>query len=230
VPSPSFSDITRMLDEVTVRGDPAAAAVKKRLRIVKAAAEVFLQHGYRKASVDAIAQRAGLAKGTVYLYFKSKADLLVFALGAEKRQYVEALRPIFSPEVDPEQRIAEYLRQALPLLLRMPLTCKLLRGDREVSAVFEELDADVSAHYHAMQTEFMTRLLEPFAPLHGWSAGEVEERARVLIALLYASGVLVDEHVRAGLSAERFGELFSSLIVDGLRAPPTASSSHRGPQ
>jgi len=230
VASPSFSDIIRMLDEVTVEGDPAAPAVKKRLRIIKAATEVFLQLGYRKASVDAIAQRAGVAKGTVYLYFKSKADLLLFALGAEKREYVDALRPIFSSEVSPEQRMAAYLSEAVPLLLRMPLTCRLLRGDREVSAVFEELDADVSARYHAMQTEFMTRLIEPFASLHGWSAREVEERARVLIALLYASGTLVDEHVRAGLSAERFGEVFSSLIVDGLRAPSSPSPLHEGKQ
>jgi hypothetical protein len=52
----------------------------------------------------------------------------------------------------------------------------------------------------------------------------------VLIALLYASGTLVDEHVRAGLSAERFGEVFSSLIVDGLRAPFAPSPSHEGKQ
>ena len=228
VPSPSFSDITRMLDEVTVRGDPADPAVKKRLRIVKAATDVFLQHGYRRASVDAIAQRAGVAKGTVYLYFKSKADLLLFAIGSEKRQYVEALKPIFGVEVDPEQRVAAYLRQALPLMLQMPLTRKLLHGDREVNAVFEELDQEAAAHYHAMHTQFMVQLIEPFAALHGWSAADVEDRARVLMALLLSSGALIDEHVRAGLSPERFGELFSSLIMDGLRAPSGALSPLRG--
>jgi AcrR family transcriptional regulator len=44
--------------------------------ILKAAREVFKQRGYEKAHVAEIAQMAGVAKGTVYLYFKSKQAML----------------------------------------------------------------------------------------------------------------------------------------------------------
>lgn len=47
----------------------------KREQLVAAAAQVFAARGYRNATVDEIAQLAGMAKGTVYLYVKDKESL-----------------------------------------------------------------------------------------------------------------------------------------------------------
>jgi AcrR family transcriptional regulator len=52
------------------------AEPNRREDILKAAREVFKQSGYEKAHVAEIAQRAGVAKGTVYLYFESKRAML----------------------------------------------------------------------------------------------------------------------------------------------------------
>jgi AcrR family transcriptional regulator len=43
--------------------------------ILAAAQNEFLQHGYKRTSIDTLAQAAGVAKGTVYLYFKSKDEV-----------------------------------------------------------------------------------------------------------------------------------------------------------
>lgn len=51
-----------------------------RMRIVDAAYESFWRSGFRRASVDSIAARAGLTKRTVYAYFRSKDDLLAAVL------------------------------------------------------------------------------------------------------------------------------------------------------
>jgi AcrR family transcriptional regulator len=48
---------------------------QKRERLVMAAAQVFAARGYRNATMDEIAQSAGTAKGTLYLYFKDKESL-----------------------------------------------------------------------------------------------------------------------------------------------------------
>lgn len=45
--------------------------------ILNAAQDVFVEKGYYDASIDEIATRAGIAKGTVYLHFASKEELLV---------------------------------------------------------------------------------------------------------------------------------------------------------
>jgi TetR/AcrR family fatty acid metabolism transcriptional regulator len=52
----------------------------KRKEILNAAIEVFAQKGYNKASINEVAAKAGVASGTVYLYFKNKDDLLLQAM------------------------------------------------------------------------------------------------------------------------------------------------------
>jgi AcrR family transcriptional regulator len=48
--------------------------------ILTAAREVFFEQGIRRATVDAVAERAEVAKGTVYLYFESKETILAHLL------------------------------------------------------------------------------------------------------------------------------------------------------
>jgi len=49
----------------------------KRTRILRAAEDVFAECGFFHAKVAQIARQAGVADGTIYLYFKSKDDLLI---------------------------------------------------------------------------------------------------------------------------------------------------------
>jgi len=48
-----------------------------RPKIIRAGLKVFTKKGYFKATVDDIAKEAGIAKGTVYLYFKDKPSLYI---------------------------------------------------------------------------------------------------------------------------------------------------------
>lgn len=57
-----------------VATDPTATDAKRAL--LRAAREMFLQHGYTRTAVNAVIDRAGLSKGTFYYHFESKADLL----------------------------------------------------------------------------------------------------------------------------------------------------------
>ncbi len=50
---------------------------QRRKSILKAAREVFFQKGFMAATIEEIAGRCGLAKGTIYLYFKCKEELYV---------------------------------------------------------------------------------------------------------------------------------------------------------
>lgn len=64
-------------------GPPASRAEKTRLtrrRIVAAAADLFLDHGYGATTLDQVAARAGVAVQTVYFHFGNKATLLKEAL------------------------------------------------------------------------------------------------------------------------------------------------------
>jgi len=60
----------------------------KRARLIESAAALFSRVGFERAGVDEIASKADVAKGTVYLYFESKADLF-HAVLAELRKRIE---------------------------------------------------------------------------------------------------------------------------------------------
>lgn len=49
---------------------------RKKIKNIKKAKELFLIYGVKKTTVDEIAKAAGIGKGTVYLYFSSKDDIV----------------------------------------------------------------------------------------------------------------------------------------------------------
>jgi AcrR family transcriptional regulator len=63
-------------------------------RIVEAAYESFWRQGFRRSSVDSIAERAGLTKRTVYAYFRSKDDLLAIVMQRYEELAAERLEHI----------------------------------------------------------------------------------------------------------------------------------------
>lgn len=63
---------------------------ERRQAILKAAKEVFFKHGFEHTSMDMIAAESELAKGTLYLYFKSKEELYV-SLAEEGLETLDAM-------------------------------------------------------------------------------------------------------------------------------------------
>ncbi len=59
-------------------------------RILRAAAHEFAQVGYEQANITLIVERAGIGKGTVYLYFPSKRDLFLAMLQAIAERHLAA--------------------------------------------------------------------------------------------------------------------------------------------
>jgi len=57
--------------------------------ILDAAVKVFAAHGFHKAQVSKIAKEAGVADGTIYLYFKNKEDILICLFKEKLGELVE---------------------------------------------------------------------------------------------------------------------------------------------
>jgi len=68
-----------------------------------AAIKVFAEKGFRSATMDEVAEAAGITKGTIYLYFDSKTDLFVEAVRAQLQEVLDLLPSIqYEPGSDPE--------------------------------------------------------------------------------------------------------------------------------
>lgn len=211
-----FDAVERSLAEWVGRGDPEDPRERTRRRILAAATEHFVRHGYRKASVDDIARQAGVAKGTVYLHFKSKADLLLHAVALEKSRYLERMRPVFDAALPPRERLRTFLDLAFGLAGEMPLVSRLTRGDADFQHVLADLDPGIRARMEEDQVGFARWILDPIAAERGWSEADLADRARMLVGLLGGVSALVGNAGRLGLSAARSAALFAESLVEGL--------------
>jgi TetR/AcrR family transcriptional regulator, fatty acid metabolism regulator protein len=107
----------------TARRAPRAA--DKRERILDAAVRVFARKGFHATRVSEVAKAAGVADGTIYLYFKSKDELLVSLF--EDR--VERLLAFLEAELPRAATASEKLRRVIELQLG------LLEGERDLAEV-----------------------------------------------------------------------------------------------
>jgi AcrR family transcriptional regulator len=77
-------------------------------RLLDAAEEVFLRHGYENAQLDEIAATAGRSKGAVYTHFKSKEDLFLALFEQRTRKYVDGLLGKLSQCANRKQRMETF--------------------------------------------------------------------------------------------------------------------------
>src|SRR6188474_2986772 len=99
----------------------------KREAILRAAISVFAHSGYFNSKVADIAREAGVADGTVYLYFKSKEDILHSIFDRSVEEALGAARKQIESVSDPKDK----LRQIALLHLER------LGADRDLAVVFQ---------------------------------------------------------------------------------------------
>lgn len=99
---------------------------KKEL-IINAAIRIFAQKGFYTANVADVAKEAGVADGTIYLYFKSKDDLLISLFETKMEEILQR----FSSLLKSEQRADDKLRQFIQLYFKM------IQEDRNLAEVFQ---------------------------------------------------------------------------------------------
>lgn len=90
------------LEEIIRRNDTELKMTDKQIKIIEAAAEIFSSKGYAAASTSEIAQKAGVAEGTIFRHYKTKKDLLLSIVGPLMtkliapmflRDFIKQLRP-----------------------------------------------------------------------------------------------------------------------------------------
>lgn len=73
--------------------------------IIEAAVEVIAENGFHRARVSKIAKKAGVADGTIYLYFKNKEDLLISLFQEKMGQFIEKTEEKISDSEDVKKKL-----------------------------------------------------------------------------------------------------------------------------
>lgn len=203
--------------------------------LLDTALELFRESGWEQVTVSQLAQRAGVAKGTVYKHFASKEGIYASLALRFSRCCLHHYESMPS-RPSPLDGIREVIREAFSLMLSHPLEVQLClhcdrpefqnRLDESQRRAFQELDEDYNGLFH--------RLVEASV-----AAGEIPPKSveslywgvdavfQGVMARIAAGGLGLDRHET--LTLERYSEHVVEFIIAGLRGSlpdsgPEASS------
>jgi TetR/AcrR family fatty acid metabolism transcriptional regulator len=78
-------------------------------QIIDAAVIVIAENGYHQAQVSKIAKEAGVADGTIYLYFKNKEDILISVFREKMAIFITNLREVLDKDLDTSERLLKMI-------------------------------------------------------------------------------------------------------------------------
>jgi AcrR family transcriptional regulator len=149
-------------------------------RILEAASNLILRWGYNKTTIDDIARQAGVAKGTIYLHWKTREELFKALLKRERLEHARDFqnRVLADPNGSTLRGITKHSVLAMAkrpllkaILLRdMDILGKLAPGERNTEAYAERLTGfkaylELLRHYGLVRTDLSLQ-----AEVHIWSA------------------------------------------------------------
>jgi AcrR family transcriptional regulator len=146
-------------------------------RILDAAAALILRWGYNKTTIDDVARQAGVAKGTIYLHWKTREELFVALMRRERLALAEDFK--LRLEQDPTGATLHGLikHSALALMQRPLLKAELVR-DLDVLGKLARSEYN-SAAYAKRLAGFNTYL--EFLRDHGLVRSDLSPRAQIYI-------------------------------------------------
>lgn len=193
------------------RAVPAGA--DKREAILKAATRIFARRGFFQAQVADIARAAGVAAGTVYLYFHSKDDLLVSLFERTMRDAIVEGRSALERIADPVERLRKLAHLHLDRLGR----------DRDLAVVFQ---VELRQSTKFMERFSSTRLREYLGLIRetlarGQAAGRFRTDISPTLAAKVFFGALDEMATNWILSKRRYplageADLVVDLFVNGV--------------
>jgi TetR/AcrR family transcriptional regulator len=113
---------------ITEDPKPSRIQLRNRSAIIEAALDVFSQHGYRGATLDQIATRAGMSKPNVLYYFSGKEEIHVTLLNGLMDTWLDPLREI-DPEGDPLEELLRYVHRKLEMSREYPRESRLFANE-----------------------------------------------------------------------------------------------------
>lgn len=195
----------------------AEGSEERRRQILEAASEVFARKGFYEARMEDIAEQTGLSKGTLYLYFESKDDLIIAILDL-----------IFQGEFNQLEKL-DYLNlsasEAIRIIINLTLEgfsdmLKLMPVAYEFLALAFRNDVVQQALH-----EYLRRYMNILIPIiqNGIDSGEFREGSAEEIAIavgaIVEGTILLSVYDKDLVEPEHHIQSGVRYLLEGIRAP-----------
>ncbi len=214
------------LGKTSDRKDRNASRTRADLRpeqILEAALREFSQHGYAAARIDDVARRAKIAKGTVYLYFKSKRELFQAVIRHVIRPGLDTIQEFVNEFEGPSEQLLEVMLEQMYRAVRNPRIREVERLMIAESAKFPQL-AEYYYHEVVKRGLNMARLVVE----RGVARGEFHATAMAVYpqAIIGPAAMIVTWNLLFGkrrpIPLEEYRRAHLDLILHGLKVRETA--------
>jgi AcrR family transcriptional regulator len=193
-----------------------------RERIFKAAISCFENFGYKKTSIDEIAQSAGVGRGTVYIYFKDKDDLFLEILKRKTEELLEAATIGVYEAGDTISGLVRMAHNIINSLDKDPLLFSSFCNTREagITHLMPQLGELVSSGI----------ALKEKVILNGIDKGDIKPvNARAMAFVLnmgFESFYLTHKSEGLGMSSDEYLEFWERLLREGIATGAADRNNH----
>ncbi|MED0587163.1 fatty acid metabolism transcriptional regulator FadR [Bacillus subtilis] len=185
----------------------------KYMQIIDAAVEVIAENGYHQSQVSKIAKQAGVADGTIYLYFKNKEDILISLFKEKMGQFIERM----------EEDIKEKATAKEKLALVISKHFSLLAGDHNLAIVTQLELRQTNLELRQKINEILKGYLNILDGIltEGIQSGEIKEGLDVRLARQMIFGTIDETVTTWVMNDQKYGLVALSnsvleLLVSGI--------------
>lgn len=190
------------------------------MQIIDAAVVVIAENGYHQAQVSKIAKQAGVADGTIYLYFKNKEDILISLFQEKMGTFIEKI----------EQKIAGKESAVEKLLMMVESHFQLLSNDPHLAIVTQLELRQSNKELRLKINEVLKNYLKVVDTIlvEGKEKGEFNQSLDVRLARQMIFGTM-DETITSWVMNEQRYDLLSlaptvhQLLINGCGYNPSPS-------
>ena len=152
----------------------------KRNQIHRAALSVFARRGFHDTTVAEIARKAGVAKGTIYLYFASKADSLIEVFRRYLDEILDFVDGLLDSALTAPDILAAFVEKQKALLQQEPNLIRILTR-RSLQALSD--GDEKMAQFNRYLLDRVARVLKRAADVGELRTFDIEMGACVLLAM-----------------------------------------------
>ena len=105
-------------------------------RIIKAATKIFAKKGFYKAKISEIAKEAGVADGTIYIYFRSKDDILISLFSEQMKIVLDNMMSKISEKDSPAKKLEQFALAHLQLIEQNKSMAEIIQVEVRQSSKF----------------------------------------------------------------------------------------------
>lgn len=188
-------------------------------RILEVARRHFERYDYKRTVIDDIVQEVGIAKGTFYLHFSSKRELLLAVIDDIQRQSLLVFQELVKKELTPGELMREMLEWVAKVMMEQPLAERLLILDSDHWIVREIMTREDMQQQLQVSLSFFRNLVK-----EGIDAGEFRPEVDLEVApfLFGAAKVLFANREMATqglIDIDKFIQGIIEMVMRYLTAP-----------